>query len=267
MEINFEELLQQIESTYLVETEGGNNKDAVNMLTEMVKKGLQSSDENIRTIFSNTTGIKEKFEGFNIWIGDSFKTGYLLKFGVINVQSKDINDYVTLLHEYGHAVFDIVLQGEYPEDFENIVNQAVNNAYSFKNQKIELGDLKLEDGKFLNVLEYMCDEKNKESTIGMGPLSDIMSAMWQVNAFSKPNGEQLVLPYSHSREAYLKEDGGIDYKRVYDEQFANFFSLKANNCTEELNLLRNMFGEEWYNSMNEKILEATQVLDQDNYSM
>lgn len=267
MEMNYEELFSQIEDTYLVETEGGNNKNAVDMLTRMVKKGLQSNDENVRAIFSNVISLKEKFEGFNIWIGDSFKTGYLLKFGVINVQSKDINDYVTLLHEYGHAIFDIVLQGEMVEDFEDIVKQAVSNAYSFKNQKIELGDLKLDDGKFINVLEYMCDEKNKESTIGMGPLSDIMSAMWQVNAFSKPNGEQLTLPYSHSRDAYLDKEGKIDYKRVYDEQFANFFSLKANNCTEELNLLKNMFGDVWYNSMNEKILESAQVLDQDNYSM
>lgn len=267
MEIYDNDTFDEIKDAYLIQHGNNNNEDAINMLIRMVKKGLQSSDENIKTIFSNVVSIKSIFEGFNIWIGDSFKTGYLLKFGVINIQNKDINDYMTLMHEYGHAIFDIVLQSEYPEQFQNIVNQAISNAYEFKNRKIDFANLQLEDGKFLNILEYICNEKNRKSTIGMGPLSDIMSAMWQNGAFSKPNGEQLVLPYSHSRDSYLNEDGSVNYKIVYDEQFANFFSLKVNNCEKELNLLKDMFGEEWYNSMDEKIFEASQMLNQHNYSI
>ena len=45
----------------------------------------------------------------------------------------------------------------------------------------------------------------------------------------------------------------IKYDKVFDEQFANFFALKSTNSIEALNVLKVLFGNEWYNAMEETI--------------
>lgn len=230
----------------------GENKEEVELLEVIISKGLNTEDENVKKIFSQVCKAKDMDPRFNIFISEEMGSAYMANFKALNINKKDIQDFNTIFHEYGHAMFNIALNTTIPDDYDKIVENAKKAALSNAN--------------FRPFLESMC--KKKEKTKGTELVSDIVGAMWQTAGF--PDGRDkdspFMLPYIHPRSEYVKDDV-INYNKVYDEQFANFFSLKANNCHEELDTLRDLFGDEWFNSMEETIQKINEVIKTNNNTL
>ena len=67
----------------------------------------------------------------------------------------------------------------------------------------------------------------------------------------------MVFPSFHDREYYFDEEKGkMRTDRIFDEDFANYYSLVLNGCTKELGILRKFLGEEWMQSMEQELEKA-----------
>ena len=71
-----------------------------------------------------------------------------------------------------------------------------------------------------------------------------------------------MLPSCHSRDYYFDEEKNeMNVKRIFDEDFANFYSLKANNCEQEVETLRKLFGDEFIQVLDEELIKSAQKLE------
>lgn len=237
----------------------GNNEEAIVSLIRFFEK--LELDEITINFSKDFTKLLDYNENFKIFYGEKI-TGYMPGFKALNISSK-IDKYV-LAHELGHTFLNLIDDTRMPEDFEQILTNAKKKALVSKDLNIEMNKTKFNCARFRTILEYIC-EQNK-SFDGVGPFSDTISSMWQTHGFPTIEGGKLILPYCHTRDYYAdrKNNEMIDYKKVYDEQFANFFSLYLNGEKELLNTLRSLFGEEWYLLMENKLISLSNELNKVN---
>lgn len=230
-----------------------NNKAEVNSLFLIVNNGLNSDDERIKNIYEQIFNIKRIEPRFNVFFSTKMSSAYLSNFKALNINKDDIQNYLILSHEYGHAMFDILLNKKVPEEYSTIMEIAKKHALTSNNINFNYGSLNVQNAKFRDLIEYICDKSNKESLESVGPFSDIISSMWQTGGFKNSKGDPFILPFSHPRETYFDNENHIKYDVIFDEQFANFFALKSTNSNEALETLKNLFGVEWYNFMDKNI--------------
>ena len=91
-------------------------------------------------------------------------------------------------------------------------------------------------------------ELSSSSLRGLNMFSDLCSALFDGKYYN------FDLVYLHDEEYYLNPSNSLD------EQFANYFSIKINNCVELLDNMNKIFGEDYINFMDEIYLEALQKM-------
>lgn len=234
----------------------GDNTQAVetlfNSFNEVYKNGDEMS-KNIVSAFLDTKNIIQIFPSENT-------TAYMNAFGALSLQPTIDNN--VLLHEVGHYYFHQLLDGQMPEHFDQLVNNAKKHALEQSNIDFIFEGEKFENARYLNLLEKMCSLENKNNK-DIAVMSDILSGIHFGAPLTGPNGP-LVLPFCHNSQYYMKRDmevklENIDYNKVFDEQFANFFSLYLNNKTEQIDVLRKFLGEDWYNSMMDTLKKINDI--------
>lgn len=244
---------EEIRTKY--ERTGGNlgkNDIAINRFINMLNIHSESNNPQVKSIAENFAGISKLAPNFTIFQTEKIGNSYFMK--NFNALQIDIgNDDLTLSHEFGHAVLGIINDTEVPENFPEIIKNAKQHALSSQNKE-----------KFKNFIKYLSDSNQETRTAGeKGPVSDIISSIFQYPALTLGDrGITCVLPSYHTRDYYYDEEKGeIKHNKVFDEDFANFYALTAHNCEKELEELRELFGEEWMQTMESQLELASQRLE------
>ena len=239
----------------------GKNDIAVSRFIDMLHLHEKSDNPYIRRIVENVQNISSLAPNFTIFQSEK-STFFMHQFCALQIKLN--SDDLVLCHEFGHAILGITEQRDEtknnslrnsshvnpPENFEEIVKQANQNAKSTKN--IE---------KFKAYIKYLSDANQSERTDAeKGPVSDIISSIFQTPAFSIENKKH-VLPSYHMRDYYFDEEKGqMKVDKIFDEDFANFYTLTVNNCDKELQILREFLGEEWMHVMETRLEEASKQM-------
>lgn len=237
----------------------GNNEEAIASLIHFFDK-IEPNEINMSFI-NGFPKLLDYNENFKVFYGEKM-IGYMPNFKALNISSK-VDKYV-LAHELGHTFLNLIDNTELPDNFYQIVTNAKKNALNSNNLNIKMNNTELSNARFRTILEYIC-EQNKTFE-GVGPFSDIISSMWQTPGFPTVEGGKLILPYYHTKDYYAdsKNSEIVDYKKIYDEQFANFFSLYLDEKKELLDTLKSLFGEEWYLLMENKLISLSNELNKEN---
>ncbi len=237
----------------------GNNEHSINHLWKVLNSLLENGNSITQNIIANFLEVKDTIQIFDSKSGSNYL--YFFKALEIDRNSGDTE----LIHELGHFYYNNLLNNdELLKIFPDINERAKTRCYQIKNANFTFDNIKFENAKFSNLLEQMNKEiyRTKEKKEQIGPFSDILSAICLgVNRFATPDKRYFTLPYSHSYEYYRKEDI-VDYARVFDEQFANFFALFVTNKTDLLETLRVLLGDEWYRIMQNTLLQIEAILIQ-----
>lgn len=229
----------------------GPNVGAMDNLIGMLEMHQNSTDEYIRSIANNFLELKKIAPNFTIFeVEDPNKCGYMRNFSAFQI-AKETEPLISS-HEFGHAVIGITSKTQVPVDYENVILRAKEHAKKPENI-----------GKFREYINYLTDSENQNRTKAeKGPVSDIISSIFQYEGFVRASdGKELILPGYHTRDYYFDEkNNSMITKNIYDEDFANFYSLKANNCEKELETLKELFGEELINVLDIQLLKSAVTL-------
>lgn len=244
----------------------GENSIAVTQFINILKKHEKSNNKYIRNIRNNIGNLEKLSPNFTIFQSEK-DTHYMNQFYALSI--KNSTDELTLGHEFGHAVQGIVDHAyltedkfknlkeinhiHSPENFEGILQRAKAHALSPENKE-----------KFKSYILYLCDQDQAERTEGeKGPVADIISSIHQFPSFIiGEGGKQCILPSYHKREYYYDEEKGqIKVDKVFSEDFANFYTLSLNNCDKELEILRDLYGEEWMQAMEQELEKVANVME------
>ena len=237
----------------------GTNVGAMDRFIEMLKLHENNDDSRIRNIVENIMCIDKVAPNFTIFEGE--KCYFMHNFKAYQI-SRDTNMLVAT-HEFGHAILSIMNQTTVPENYDKIIEEAKTHALNPENKE-----------NFKQYIQYLCgktDEKEQRTEAEKGPVSDIVSSIFQLPGLRIGTYDNVCyFPSSHSRDYYYdKEHNKPNTERIFDEDFANYYSLKVNQCTKEIETIRNLFGDELIQTMekeldkiSEKILQI-QKLDKE----
>lgn len=230
----------------------GKNEMAVERLINMVEEQKSCSNTYIRNIAENFDALEKRMPNFIIFESEKENnTFFMPTFNALQIDTS--NNDIVLAHEYGHAVLKAFNETALPDDFNNILARAKQHALLPENKE-----------KFMKYIEYLTDDTKQERTEEeKGPVSDIISSVFQFPAltFAK-DGIKHVLPSFHDRSYYYDEENKEPkYNKIFDEQFANFYSLTAHERENELNTLRQLFGNEFMQTMEKQLELASNRAD------
>lgn len=226
----------------------GTNVGAMDRFIEMLHLHERSTDSHISSIAENFEQIDKVAPNFTIFQGDEC-------FFMHNFNAYQISENANMLvasHEFGHGVLSIVNNTIVPEDYGNVIEKAKQHAISPENKE-----------KFKEYIQYISgktDRKEERTEAEKGPVSDIISSIFQLQGLRIGTSDNIcIFPSSHSREYYYDEEKNQpNFENIFDEDFANYYSLKVNNCTQEIETIRSLFGDEFISALNselEKIYE------------
>ncbi len=232
----------------------GANQKAIDRFIQMLHCHEKCDNEYIRNIVKNIHKFEEIAPNFTIFESPN-RTFFLKNFNAIQIIDEGSGNDLVLSHEFGHAILEILNNTEIPEDFENIVKGA--RAHCVNAEKKD---------EFIEYIEYLSDVNEINRTEAeKGPVSDIISSIFQYPSlhFLK-TGKTCVLPVYHDREEYFDEKKGkMRVGRILEEDFANFYALVANNCHRELEILKNLLGEEWFQVMENELSKASRNIEKE----
>lgn len=216
--------------------ERGLNKGGIDNFINMLQAHENSSNISVRTIAKSFEAIETLSPNFIIFESeDDNKCFFMHQFKALSI-GKDTNLMVSS-HEFGHAILSMTTGLEVPEDFGQIIARAKAHALSPQNKDT-----------FKAYVEFLCKYGKEVITEGeKGPVSDIISSIFQEPGLRIGSFEnECWFPSSHPREYYrMKDSEEPNLKTIYDEDFANFYALKATNCKKEIETLKTLFGEEF----------------------
>lgn len=226
------------------------NVGAVNRFIEMIHVHERSKDSGIRSIAENFEQIGKIAPNFKIFQGD--KCFFLHNFKAYQISEN--TNMILASHEFGHGVLSIINDTKVPEDYGNVIGRAKQHAISPENK-----------GKFKEYIQYISgktDRKEERTEAEEGPVSDIISSIFQRQGIRIDTPDNVCMfPSSHSREYYYDEERNQpNLKNIFDEDFANYYSLKANNCTQEIETIRNLFGDEFINTLDSELEKISERL-------
>lgn len=228
----------------------GTNHKAIEKFIDLMHLHENCENTDVRNIAKNIKNLEELVPNFVIFENKE-KSVYYVTFSAYSL-SYD-SDKLIDAHEFGHLVIHRINQFDLDEEkFSNIVKNAKANCISSENKQ-----------DFRKYIEHLQDKDNKDITDAeKGPVSDILSSIFQYPSLSFKNedgtiSKKMVFPSFHKREYYFDEENGkMRTDRIFDEDFANYYSLVLNGCTKELEILRKFLGEEWMQSMEEELDKA-----------
>ena len=229
----------------------GKNKLAIDKFIRMLHTHEKSSSKKIRDIVANLQNLQNLEPDFIIFESEKV-TGFMHQFAALRIDIENSDDLV-LSHEFGHGVLSMINGLELPDGYEETVKQARANCISQENKE-----------KFRQFVEYISDKDNTERTEAeKGPVSDIISSIFQYPGLSfAATNKTCILPSYHDREYYFDEEKGImKTDAIFDENFANFYALVANNCAKELQTLRELLGDDWMKEMEQQLEKAAKTIE------
>ena len=240
---------QRDEDTELI----SNNVGAMDRFIEMLQLHSESKDERVANIAKNFEYIDKLAPGFIIFEGSEKKDcSFLANFKAYTI-SKDI-DMPTVSHEFGHAVLSIMNNNVVPEDYGSLIARAKQNAIAPENREY-----------FREYIQYISSKTDdyENRTDAEKQVADIISSIFQVESFLIGSADNVcALPGFHRRAYYYDEEKdkpNLDH--IFNEDFANYYALKANNCTQELETLRNLFGDEFIQVLDNELTKASNKLE------
>lgn len=105
----------------------------VDQLYDALKKGLDNGDEDALKVLSRVTELKQKNPNFSITIINDKVAKCSCwdnsKYSIYFHQKEPLNQ-ATLCHELGHALFDTGLNGELPDNWKSILQEAQDYAFT-----------------------------------------------------------------------------------------------------------------------------------------
>lgn len=244
---------EEIRKRYQREDESdsrGTNIEAMDRFIEMLKLHEKSEDSRIRSIAKDFDFFYKLAPNFVIF--QSQECLFMPTFKAYQI-AKDTNMLVAT-HEFGHAVLSIMNHTEIPENYGEIIKRAKEYALLPQNKE-----------NFKTYIEYLAgktDQKDERTEGEKGPLSDIISSVFQLQGLRIGSYENVCwFPSSHSRDYYYDEAKELPkLKHIFDEDFANYYALKANNYTQEIETIRNLFGDELVQTLDEELQKAYKKL-------
>lgn len=244
---------EEIRKKYQREDENdlrGSNVEAINRFIEMLHLHEKSEDSRIRDIGENFGCIDKVAPNFTIF--QSQNCLFMHNFKAYQI-SEDTNMLVAT-HEFGHAILSIMNDTIVPENYGDIIEGAKKHALSSENKEY-----------FKEYIQYLCgktDEKENRTDAEKGPLSDIVSSIFQLGGLRIGSYDNVCwFPSSHSREYYYDEEKGEpNLRNIFDEDFANYYSLKVNNCTREIETIKKLFGDEFVQVLDAEVEKAHEKL-------
>ncbi len=230
----------------------GTNSGAIDNLISMLELHKESSDMYIRSIAEHFEEFEKLSPNFVIFESQNpNECFYMHNFAAFQI-GKDTDSLISS-HEFGHAVIGITNKTKVPDGYEAIIERA--KAYALSPEHKE---------KFKEYITYLSQKDNQDRTDAeKGPVSDIISSIFQQPGFRIGSYENVcMLPAFHNRDYYYDEEKStMRVDKVYDEDFANFYALKANNCEKELEVLRQLFGDELLQVLDSELLKSAVILE------
>lgn len=228
----------------------GTNIKAMNKFIEMLSVHEKSDDSRIRGVAENFELIDKLAPNFTIF--QAKECFFMHNFKAYQI-SED-TDMLSAAHEFGHAVLSIMNKTEVPKDYENIIERAKKHAISPENKEYFK--------EYIQYLSGKTEKKEERTDAEKGPVSDIISSVFQLEGLRIGTYDNVCwLPSKHSRSYYYDEEKGVpNLKNIFDEDFANYYSLKVNNCTQEIETIRNLFGDEFVQVLDGELGKAYEKL-------
>lgn len=224
----------------------GVNIGAVDKFIEMLHLQEENKDLRISSIARNFEYMGELAPNFTIFQNE--KCLFMRNFKAYQISER--TNMLVASHEFGHAVLSIMNKTEIPENYEDLIKRAKQHAISPENKEY-----------FKEYIQYLCrktQEAERRTEAEKGPVSDIISSVFQFQGLRIGSEDNIcILPSSHSRNYYYDEEKGkLNLKNIFDENFANYYALKTNNCTQELETVRALFGDEFLQTLDEELEKA-----------
>lgn len=228
----------------------GTNVEAIDRFIDMLHLHERSEDPRISNIANNIEYIGELAPNFIIF--EAKECFFMHNFKAYQI-SKD-TDMLVASHEFGHAVLSIMNDTEVPEDYGDIIARAKQHALSPEIKEI-----------FKDYVQYIAgktDKKEERTEAERGPVSDIISSIFQVQALRIGTQDNIcIFPSSHTREYYYDEENNQpNLRNIFDEDFANYYALKVNNCVQEIETIRCLFGDEFVQALDTELTKASERL-------
>lgn len=243
----------------------GKNDEAIEKFVGMLQTHKESDSHTVQKIIDNIENIEIMAPNFTIFQSD--RNGFMHQFNALNIDTESNIDKeaekLVISHEFGHVLLGITSRNQnseekvqVPEGFEQIVKGARANCISPENKEI-----------FRKFIEFISNSNETERTEAEKSLvSDIISSVFQYPALTFAKTEQTcVLPAYHNRDYWFDEENGkMKTNIIFDEQFANYYALVANNCDKELEKLETLLGEEWMKTMQEQLEKTEKIFEEPN---
>ncbi len=230
----------------------GTNKGAIDNLIGMLELHKNSSNEYVRSIAEHFGEFEKLAPNFVVFESeDPDKCFYMHNFAAFQIGKE--TDPLISSHEFGHAVIGVTSKTEVPQNYENVIERAKAYALSPENKE-----------NFKAYITYLSQKGNPERTEAeKGPVSDIISSIFQQPGFRIGSYENVcMLPSFHNTDYYYDEEKDcVKIDKIYDEDFANFYALKANNCEKEIETLRGLFGDEMLQVLDSELLKSAVILE------
>ena len=228
----------------------GTNVGAIDRFIEMLYLHEESKDTRIRNIANNIENIDKIAPNFVIFEAEQC-------FFMPNFKAYQIAENTNMLvasHEFGHAVLSIMNNTIIPSDYEGIIERAKKHAISPENRENFKEYIKYISGK--------TDKKEERTEAEKGPVSDIISSIFQLQGLRIGTSDNICMfPSSHSREYYYDEEKKEpNVKNIFDEDFANYYTLKVNNCQQEIETIKSLFGDEFVQVLDTELTKVSERL-------
>ncbi len=244
---------EEIRKRYQREDENdprGTNIVAMDKFIQMLSLHEESKDFRINSIVENFEVIDKVAPNFIIFQG---KDCFFMR----NFKAYQISENTNMLvaaHEFGHAVLSIMNDTAVPENYGEIIAKAKQHALSTENKE-----------NFKQYVQYLSgktNESGERTDAEKGPVSDIFSSIFQLQGLRIGTEDNVcIFPSSHSREYYYDEEKSEpNLKNIFDEDFANYYALKVNNCVKEIETIRMIFGDEFLQTLDMELEKASERL-------
>lgn len=226
----------------------GANQEAITKFIQMIRAHEKSENSCVREIIAGLDNLQSIAPNFTIFQSPD-KNFFMHQFKALTI-SLTSSDLV-MSHEFGHALLGMINGLQIPEKFEEVVERAYNHS---KSTEI-----------IPKLIEYIKRISNPDlpevTEAEKGPVSDIISAI-HLNCAFRIKGEIYILPSYHPRSYYQNEKTGErKIKQIFDECFANIYALMANNHHKELEDIKTLFGEEFFQVMNAELEKAAKTIN------
>lgn len=221
----------------------GTNVKAMDRFIEMLYLHEKSEDSRIRDIVKSFEHIDKLAPNFQVFQGN----GCFFMHNFKAYQIAEDTDMLSAVHEFGHAILSIMNDTVVPENYGDVIKRAKEHAISDERRKDFV--------KYIQYLSGKTEQKDDRTEAEKGPLSDIISSIFQFQALRVGSFDNIcVLPSSHNRSYYYDEEKGVpNVKNIFDEDFANYYSLKVNNANKEIETIRFLFGDEFAQALDEQL--------------